>query len=38
MRAVKTLLKKFVMKLWSVEVITDREAELLIHFFSVEEA
>lgn len=34
----KTALKKFLMKLWAAEVITDRETELLIHFFSVEEA
>jgi hypothetical protein len=34
----KTLLKQFLMKLWSIEVITDRETELLIHFFAVEEA
>lgn len=34
----KTLLKQFLMKLWSIDVITDRETELLIHFFSVEEA
>jgi hypothetical protein len=35
---VKTILKRFLMKLWSVEIITDRETELLIHFFAVEEA
>lgn len=34
----KTMLKQFLMKLWAAEVITDREAELLIHFFAVEEA
>lgn len=34
----RTLVKKFLMKMWAAEVITDREIELLIHFFVVEEA
>lgn len=34
----RTLFKQFLMKMWAAEVITDRETELLIHFFSVEEA
>lgn len=34
----RTLIKQLVMKLWAAEVITDRETELLIHFFAVEEA
>jgi hypothetical protein len=35
---VKTILKQFLMNLWADEVISDRETELLIHFFAVEEA
>lgn len=34
----RTMLKQFLMKLWAIEIITDRETELLIHFFAVEEA
>ena len=34
----KTLIKQFLMKLWATEIITDRETELLIHFFAVEES
>jgi hypothetical protein len=35
---VKTILKQFLMKLWAAQIISDRETELLIHFFAVEEA
>jgi hypothetical protein len=34
----RTILKQFLMKLWASEIISDRETELLIHFFAVEEA
>jgi hypothetical protein len=35
---IKTLLKQFLMKLWATGTITDRETELMIHFFKVEES